>query len=207
MKLNYTNTAFSIPEDTFQGHQALAEKAYQTTVSKSGRGNDFLGWVDLPNEISESDFEAIERCADRLASKSAVTVVIGIGGSYLGTRAVVEALQHSFGAMVPQKRPYLLYAGNNMSEDHMHDLLEVLDQKDYSLIVISKSGTTTEPAIAFRVLKEHCERKYGREEARTRIVAVTDAKRGALRTLADQEGYDTFVIPDDVAERNYFLQQ
>lgn len=201
MKLNYTNTSFAVSEEALRAHKALAEQAYRTTVSKSGRGNDFLGWVDLPAGISEEDFATIERCADRLASKSEVTVVIGIGGSYLGTRAVVEALQHSFGAMVPQQRPYLLYAGNNMSEDYLHDLLEVLDKKDYSLIVISKSGTTTEPAIAFRVLKQHCERKYGLEEARTRIVAVTDAARGALRTLATQEGYDTFVIPDDVGGR------
>ncbi len=201
MKIDYTNATFSLSNDSIRSGHALAESAFKTVVQKSGRGNDFLGWVDLPVDIKDNDLADIEQCADGLAVCSEVVVVIGIGGSYLGTRAVVEALQHSFSGLSNHKRPLLLYAGNNMSEDYLHDLLEILDQKSYSLIVISKSGTTTEPAIAFRILKQHCEQKYGKEDSRKRIVSVTDGARGALRTLATQEGYATFVIPDDVGGR------
>lgn len=201
MDINYNDALFAVTEENLQKHAPHAEAAFQTAVQKTGRGNDFLGWIDLPTEISENDINEVEKCAAALAGKSQVVVVIGIGGSYLGARAVIEALQHSFRPMVSEKAPTILYAGNSMSEDYLHDLLDVLDQKDYSLIVISKSGTTTEPALAFRILKEHCEKKYGVDEARTRIVAVTDKARGALKTLATQEGYPTFVIPDDVGGR------
>lgn len=201
MNINYNDALFAVTEENLQKHAPHAEAAFQTAVQKTGRGNDFLGWIDLPAEISENDINEVEKCAAALAGKSQVVVVIGIGGSYLGARAVIEALQHSFRPMVSEKAPTILYAGNSMSEDYLHDLLDVLDQKDYSLIVISKSGTTTEPALAFRILKEHCEKKYGVDEARTRIVAVTDKARGALKTLATQEGYPTFVIPDDVGGR------
>lgn len=201
MDINYNDALFAVTEENLQKHAPHAEAAFQTAVQKTGRGNDFLGWIDLPAEISENDINEVEKCAAALAGKSQVVVVIGIGGSYLGARAVIEALQHSFRPMVSEKAPTILYAGNSMSEDYLHDLLDVLDQKDYSLIVISKSGTTTEPALAFRILKEHCEKKYGVDEARTRIVAVTDKARGALKTLATQEGYPTFVIPDDVGGR------
>lgn len=201
MNINYNDALFAVTEENLQKHAPHAEAAFQTAVQKTGRGNDFLGWIDLPAEISENDINEVEKCAAALAGKSQVVVVIGIGGSYLGARAVIEALQHSFRPMVAEKAPTILYAGNSMSEDYLHDLLDVLDQKDYSLIVISKSGTTTEPALAFRILKEHCEKKYGVDEARTRIVAVTDKARGALKTLATQEGYPTFVIPDDVGGR------
>ena len=128
-------------------------------------------------------------------------MVVGIGGSYLGARAVIEALQHSFAPYVKGKYPHILYAGNNINEDYLHDLLDVLDTRDYSVVVISKSGTTTEPALAFRILKQHCEKKYGVKAAKERIVAITDKARGALKTLADKEGYPTFVIPDDVGGR------
>jgi glucose-6-phosphate isomerase len=201
MKISLQDAFFAVPEAELKAQAPAAEAAYQETVNKTGRGNDFLGWVNLPQEVSEPDVLEIESVAARLAAKSQVVVVIGIGGSYLGARAVIEALQHSFSPMLPNEKPQIVYAGNNMSEDYLHDLLDVLAAKDYSLVVISKSGTTTEPAIAFRILKQHCEQKYGVEEARQRIVAITDKARGALKTLADQSGYPTFVIPDDVGGR------
>ncbi len=201
MKLDYSDALFAVSQENLLGQAASAESAFQQTVQKTGRGNDFLGWVDLPAEISEEEIEKVENCAADLAKVSDVVVVVGIGGSYLGARAVIEALQHSFRPMVDNPAPIVLYAGNNMSEDYIHELLEVLDKKEYSLIVISKSGTTTEPALAFRILKQHCEQKYGVENARQRIVAITDQARGALKTLATQEGYPTFVIPDDVGGR------
>ncbi|MBO7586789.1 MAG: glucose-6-phosphate isomerase [Bacteroidales bacterium] len=201
MEFKFNDALFAVSMEELQGHASLAEAAYQTAVQKNGRGNDFLGWIDLPAEISDEDFKAVEACASDMAAQSDVVVVIGIGGSYLGARAVIEALQHSFRPMLPDQKPTVLYAGNSMSEDYLHDLLDVLDKKDYSLVVISKSGTTTEPALAFRILKQHCERKYGLDNARKRIVAVTDRARGALKTLATEEGYPTFVIPDDVGGR------
>jgi len=201
MELKFNDALFAVSEDALQKNAPLAEAAFQTAVQKSGRGNDFLGWIDLPVQITDEELSAVEQCAAHLAKCSDVVVVIGIGGSYLGARAVIEALQHSFRPMLPQQKPTILYAGNSMSEDYLHDLLDVLDQKDYSLVVISKSGTTTEPALAFRILKQHCEKKYGIEDARQRIVAITDKARGALKTLATEEGYPTFVIPDDVGGR------
>ncbi|MBR4786300.1 MAG: glucose-6-phosphate isomerase [Bacteroidales bacterium] len=201
MKLSLQDALFAVSEAELKAQAPAAEAAYQETVNKTGRGNDFLGWVNLPQEVSEQEIAEIESVAARLAAKSQVVVVIGIGGSYLGARAVIEALQHSFSPMLPNEKPQIVYAGNNMSEDYLHDLLDVLAVKDYSLVVISKSGTTTEPAIAFRILKQHCEQKYGVEESRQRIVAITDKARGALKTLADQSGYPTFVIPDDVGGR------
>ena len=201
MKISLQDALFAVSEAELKAQAPAAEAAYLETVNKTGRGNDFLGWVNLPQEVSESDVVELENVAARLAAKSQVVVVIGIGGSYLGARAVIEALQHSFSPMMPNEKPQIVYAGNNMSEDYLHDLLDVLAVKDYSLVVISKSGTTTEPAIAFRILKQHCEQKYGVEEARQRIVAITDKARGALKTLADQSGYPTFVIPDDVGGR------
>lgn len=201
MKLEYNDALFAVPQAELNAHAQLAEAAYQETIQKSGRGNDFLGWLSLPEDVSEENIQEIEDCAAKLAAQSQVVVVIGIGGSYLGARAVIEALQHCFKPMMRQDAPTVLYAGNNMSEDYLHDLLDVLGQKDYTLIVISKSGTTTEPALAFRILKQHCEDKYGYEAARDRIVAITDKARGALKTLATQEGYPTFVIPDDVGGR------
>ncbi|MBQ6071071.1 MAG: glucose-6-phosphate isomerase [Bacteroidales bacterium] len=201
MKISLQDALFAVSEAELKAQAPAAEAAYLETVNKTGRGNDFLGWVNLPQEVSESEVMEIESVAARLAAKSQVVVVIGIGGSYLGARAVIEALQHSFSPMLPNEKPQIVYAGNNMSEDYLHDLLDVLAVKDYSLVVISKSGTTTEPAIAFRILKQHCEQKYGVEEARRRIVAITDKARGALKTLADQSGYPTFVIPDDVGGR------
>ena len=182
--------------------QKQMDNAYEQLVSRSGAGNDFLGWIDLPEATGSSEIADVKRVAERLRQQSEVVVVIGIGGSYLGARAVIEALQSHFRALEPNANaPLVMFAGNNISEDYLFDLQNILDKKEYSLIVISKSGTTTEPAIAFRILKQHCEKKYGKDEAKKRIVAITDRQRGALKQLATQEGYDTFVIPDNVGGR------
>ena len=173
---------------------------YETIYKKTGAGNDFLGWVNLPSEIDESLLADIEKTAADLRKKSEIFVVIGIGGSYLGARAVIEALQNHFAPLTDEK-PLIVYAGHNMSEDYLHDLMAILDKKDYSLAVISKSGTTTEPAIAFRILKQHIINKYGEKEAASRIIAITDKARGALKQLANVKGYKTYIVPDDVGGR------
>ena len=175
-------------------------EVYSTVFHKTGAGNDFLGWVSLPSEIDESLLADIEKTAKALREKSEIFVVVGIGGSYLGARAVIEALQNHFAPLACEK-PLVVYAGHNMSEDYLVDLLKVLDKKDYSLAVISKSGTTTEPAIAFRILKQHIINKYGEQEAASRIVAITDKARGALKQLANVKGYKTYIVPDDVGGR------
>jgi glucose-6-phosphate isomerase len=166
----------------------------------SGPGNDFLGWLSLPDDILPQ-IDRIENCARRLQSVSDITVVIGIGGSYLGARAVIEALSHSFKSMLKEKPHEVIFAGQNLCEDYLSDLLNILDGRDYSLVVISKSGTTTEPAIAFRILKDHIEKKTGKAKSIERIVAITDAKKGALKKMADINGYETFVIPDNIGGR------
>ena len=178
------------------------ERAYQALVTKTGKGNDFLGWLNLPEEVTPASISELNRTAKQLSAISEIIVVVGIGGSYLGARAVIEALQHPFKALLPnEKTPLLLFAGNSLGEDYHKGLMDLLDAKDYSVVVISKSGTTTEPAIAFRILKEHCEKKYGKRNAQQRIVAITDERRGALKNLATQENYQTFMIPDDVGGR------
>jgi len=173
-------------------------------ISATGAGNDFTGWVRLPSSTSEDLLEDIMQQAAHLKDTSEVVVVVGIGGSYLGARAIIEALQHSFAGLLPAfKRPgpLVLFAGNNISENYHSDLLDVLQKVHWSLIVISKSGTTTEPAIAFRILKQHLIRKYSVGEARKRIIAITDKSKGALKNLANAEGYKTYDIPDDVGGR------
>lgn len=175
-----------------------------TLLNKTGKGNDFLGWITLPDEIDEDMFSSIENDARLFTRTADLYVVIGIGGSYLGARAVIEALQHNFASLLSKDhrgKPLVVYAGNNISEDYLADLMKVLDQRDYALTVISKSGTTTEPAIAFRILRAHLEDKYGKEEARKRIIAVTDQSKGALKRLSNAEGYKTYVVPDDVGGR------
>ena len=203
MNIRFSNqdALFAVDNQQIENLKPVAEAALQTALNKTGRGNDFLGWVTLPHDVTEDELLRIEECAARMAAQSEVVVVVGIGGSYLGARAVIEALQNAFAPYVKGKFPHILYAGNNISEDYLHDLLGVLDTNDYSVVVISKSGTTTEPALAFRILKQHCEQKYGAEGAKKRIAAITDKSRGALKTLADKEGYPTFVIPDDVGGR------
>ena len=178
------------------------EAANRMLYDGSGKGGDFLGWVSLPGRIGSEELAAVEACARSLASLADVIVVIGIGGSYLGTKAVYEAMNDSFQLLrKKQDRPLLLFAGQNLSEDYLSELLAAVKPYRIAAIVISKSGTTTEPAVAFRLIKEEIESRYGKAEASKRIVAVTDAKRGALRTLATQEGYATFVIPDNVGGR------
>jgi glucose-6-phosphate isomerase len=202
IKIDLANIKQFVSEEEILNFQKEIDIHYPALLNKTGKGNDFLGWVDLPSSFDQSLFQKIEADAERLRENSEIFVVIGIGGSYLGARAVIEALGHQFYDLLGNRKyPYILYAGHNLSEDYMAELLEILDKNDYSLAVISKSGTTTEPAIAFRILKGHLEKKYGKEDARKRIIAITDKQRGALKGLADKEGYPTYVVPDDVGGR------
>jgi glucose-6-phosphate isomerase len=178
----------------------LSARHLDTLNSGTGAGSDFLGWLSLPQDILPQ-LDKIEKKAKHLRSVSDTTVVIGIGGSYLGSRAVIEALTHSFGPLMKNKHHDVIFAGQNIDEDYTADLLELLQERNYSIIVISKSGTTTEPAIAFRLLKDHLERKVGKPAAAERIIAITDEKKGALRVMAETNGYETFVIPDNVGGR------
>ena len=181
--------------------QAEAQAANALLHSGKGAGNDFLGWVNLPSSISEADLAALQAQADKLRAKADLIICIGIGGSYLGAKAVVEAMANPFQFLRKEQGPTVVFAGQNISEDYIHDLLEAAEGHSVAAIVISKSGTTTEPAIAFRLIKAAIEKRYGKQEAAERIVAITDKARGALKTLATQEGYPTFVIPDDVGGR------
>ena len=198
MKLDIAKSGVTITE----AMKAEAAKANALLHSGEGAGNDFLGWVNLPSSIDEAQLKAIEEQAAKLRAKADVVICIGIGGSYLGAKAVIEAMSNSF-ELLKRKHdnPTVVFAGQNISEDYTYELLDAV--KDYSIaaIVISKSGTTTEPAIAFRIIKAEIEARYGKAEAAERIVAVTDAARGALKTLSTNEGYPTFVIPDDVGGR------
>ncbi len=204
IQLQIKDVAAFLPEEEILKQASQAVACNQALHDGSRVGNDFLGWVSLPSSIREAELREIEEAAAGLRSRCEAVVVVGIGGSYLGARAVIDALNDSFDWLQePSKRknPVILYAGNNISEDYLHELMSYLGEKPFGLINISKSGTTTEPALAFRLLKDLLESKVGKEEARQRIVAVTDAARGALRTLADREGYKTFVIPDNVGGR------
>ncbi|WP_066258507.1 glucose-6-phosphate isomerase [Neobacillus drentensis] len=178
--------------------------AHHSLHEQTGAGNDFLGWIDLPTNYDKEEFSRIQKSAEKIKADSDVLLVIGIGGSYLGARAAIEMLQHSFYNVLTKeqrKTPQVIFVGNNISSTYMQDLIDVLDGKDFSVNVISKSGTTTEPAIAFRIFRKLLEEKYGQEEARKRIYATTDKARGALKTLATEEGYETFVIADDIGGR------
>lgn len=183
---------------------SFIKEAHEMLNNKTGPGKEFLGWVDLPVSYDKSELERIKRAAERIKSDSQALVIIGIGGSYLGARAVIEALSHSFYNNLDseeRKTPEIYFAGNNMSSKYLTDLLDVLKDKDISINVISKSGTTTEPAITFRVLREYMEQKYGKDKAAERIYATTDKEIGAMRKLAEEEKYETFVIPDDIGGR------
>jgi glucose-6-phosphate isomerase len=183
----------------------LAEEtlsAQQTLHRGDGDGNDYLGWLHLPTAITEKQLAEIEESVSGLREKTELLVVVGIGGSYLGARAVNDALADNFSHLKKRpKAPHMLFAGHNIGEDYMHELVELLDDYSYSIVIISKSGTTTEPALSFRILKDHLINKVGKEEAGKRIIAVTDSSKGALRQLANEEGYRSFVIPDDVGGR------
>ncbi|MBQ3600260.1 MAG: glucose-6-phosphate isomerase [Lachnospiraceae bacterium] len=184
--------------------ESIAEAAKSTLVSKTGAGNDFLGWIDLPVDYDKEEFARIQQAAKKIQSDSEVLLVIGIGGSYLGARAAIEFLRHSFYNNVSKevrKTPEIYFVGNNISTTYISHLLDVVGDRDFSINMISKSGTTTEPAIAFRVFKKKLIEKYGREEANKRIYATTDKAKGALKNLATEEGYESFVVPDDVGGR------
>lgn len=176
--------------------------AFDTLTSREGRGSEYLGWIDLPSDASQGVINRIESIVKRWANGIEVIVVVGIGGSYLGARAVIEALTGSFDFhLAGFAKPVIVYAGHNLSEDYLQELTELLQERSAACVVISKSGTTTEPAVAFRVVKNLLEKKYGKQEASDRIVAITDKSRGSLKELSDKEGYTTFVIPDDVGGR------
>ncbi len=191
-----------VPEATIFGYEEEIRGHLKALHHKTGSGSEFTGWLDLPSRTGEDHIGEIEDTAAKLREMSEYIVVVGIGGSYLGAKATIEALSHNFRTLKEKPElPEILFTGNNIGEDYLNDLLDILEDKDYSLIVISKSGTTTEPAIAFRVLRNHLEKTKGVDEARKRIVAVTGRDKGALRRLSDDEGYQSFIIPDDVGGR------
>lgn len=201
---DYSRTAGVIHANEVESMKAIAEAAKEVLVSRSGAGNDFLGWIDLPVDYDKEEFARIQKAAEKIKNDSEVLLVIGIGGSYLGARAAIEFLRHNFYNCVSKeirKTPEIYFVGNSISSTYMKHLMDVVGDRDFSINVISKSGTTTEPAIAFRIFKEMLEKKYGKAEAAKRIYATTDKARGALKTLSTEEGYETFVVPDDVGGR------
>lgn len=203
LQLDFTKAFGPAADERLEAIRPEAEKSLRTLYEGTGAGNDFLGWLHLPSSITDTQLTDIEQTAERLRACQAV-VVIGIGGSYLGARAVIEALTDSFDALrtgADRTHPVILYAGNQIGEDYLSELCDLLRGRDFGIINISKSGTTTEPAIAFRILRSLLEENVGAAAAKERIVAVTDRARGALRTLADREDYKTYVIPDDVGGR------
>jgi glucose-6-phosphate isomerase len=200
--LNYDRVLGFVTPEEITGMKAGMEAHNVALHQKTGKGNDFLGWVNLPTSISVDEIADYEETAVRLRSKKIeILIVVGIGGSYLGTKAVADALTDSFAHLKPLKNPVIIFAGQNISEDYFVELRELLKNREYAMLAISKSGTTTEPALAFRLLKQDIEDKYGKEEACSRIIAITDASKGALRKLSETEGYKTYVIPDDVGGR------
>ena len=204
VRFDYSKAAQFFTPEELEAMKREAEKAKEILLSGSGAGNDYLGWIDLPVAYDKEEFARIEKAAEKIREDSDVLIVIGIGGSYLGARAANEFLNHSFYNNLDKsvrKAPEIYYAGNSISGTYLKHLLDILGDRDFSVNVISKSGTTTEPAIAFRIFKDLAEKKYGKEGAAKRIYATTDKARGALKTLADAEGYETFVVPDDVGGR------
>ena len=200
LTLDLSKLSSFIPQDFAASRQAGLEQAASMLANHNGPGGDFTGWVTLPRDYDKEEFARIQTAAKKIQQQSQVLVVIGIGGSYLGARAVIELLGSADHKLSPNK-PEIFFAGNGLSTDAMGDLMDYLEGKDWSINIISKSGTTTEPAVAFRVFKGLLEEKYGKEEARKRIYATTDAKKGALKGLADAEGYEEFVVPDAVGGR------
>lgn len=201
---DYSKVSSFISDEEVVNMKKIAEDAKKVLLEKTGAGNDFLGWIDLPVDYDKEEFERIKKAAKKIQGDSEVLVVIGIGGSYLGARAAIEFLRHGFYNNVSKevrKTPEIYYAGNSISPAYLKGLIDVIGDRDFSVNIISKSGTTTEPAIAFRVFKEMLEKKYGKEEAAKRIYATTDKEKGALKGLATAEGYENFVVPDDVGGR------
>lgn len=203
INLDYSKIFNFVSEEEINSLKGEVELAAKKLEAKTGEGNDFLGWLDLPENYDKDEFERIKKAAEKIKNDSEVLIVVGIGGSYLGARAVIESLTHSFYNVLSKenrKSPEIYFAGQNISGRYLKHLIEVIGDRDFSVNVISKSGTTTEPAIAFRVFKELLEKKYG-QKAKERIYATTDSARGALKKLADEKEYETFVIPDDVGGR------
>ena len=201
---DYSKAAGFVSEEEVGYMSKLVADAKEVLVSKSGAGNDFLGWIDLPVDYDKEEFDRIKKAAEKIQSDSEVLLVIGIGGSYLGARAAIEFLRHGFYNNISKelrKTPEIYYVGNSISGSYVQGLIDVIGDRDFSVNIISKSGTTTEPAIAFRVFKEMLEKKYGKAEAAKRIYATTDKAKGALKNLSTEEGYETFVVPDDVGGR------
>src|SRR5690625_270587 len=191
-------------EQELNNLEEYVKTAHNQLHNKTGQGNDFLGWINLPEDYDKDEFSRVKQCAEKIRQDSDVLLVIGIGGSYLGARAAIEMLTHSFQNIISKEKrqaPQVIFVGHHMSSTYMKDLFDVIQDKDVSINIISKSGTTTEPAIAFRIFKKFLEEKYGVEEAKERIYATTDKEKGALKTVADQEGYESFIIPDDVGGR------
>lgn len=204
VRFDYAKAGNVIAPHEMENMEKIAEAAREVLVSKSGAGNDFLGWIDLPVNYDKEEFARIKKAAEKIQGDSDVLLVIGIGGSYLGARAAIEFLRHSFYNIVSKeirKTPEIYFVGNSISSTYLKHLIDVIGDRDFSINMISKSGTTTEPAIAFRILKELMEKKYGKAEAAKRIYATTDKSRGSLKKLASEEGYETFVVPDDVGGR------
>ncbi len=202
IKLNYKQT--NISKKMIQDYAKKVEKNHKELHKRAGDDNDFVGWLELPTNYDKEEFKRIKKAAKKIAKESDILVVIGIGGSYLGARAVIESLTSTFYNLLPEKQrkfPQILYVGNNLSPNYINELIEYIGDKDFSVNVISKSGTTTEPAIAFRIFREILENKYGIDEARSRIYATTDKEKGALKTLSENEGYEQFVVPDNVGGR------
>ncbi len=201
---DYSKAAGFVSAEEIDNFKSTVMSARETLLDRTGAGNDYLGWIDLPVDYDKEEFERIKEAAKKIQGDSDVLLVIGIGGSYLGARAAIEFLTHSFYNVLDKskrKTPEIYFLGNSISSKYLKDLKDVLEGKDFSINIISKSGTTTEPAIAFRVFKEMLIEKYGREEANKRIYATTDKARGALKNLATEEGYESFVVPDDVGGR------
>ncbi|WP_404404504.1 glucose-6-phosphate isomerase [Jeotgalibacillus malaysiensis] len=204
IRFDYSNALEFFGEHELTYLQGAVSQAHDALHEGTGAGSDFLGWVDLPVNYDKEEFSRIQQSAEKIRKDSDVLLVIGIGGSYLGARAALEMLNHSFYNALSKdqrKSPQILFVGNNISSTYMRDLMDLLEGKDFSINVISKSGTTTEPAIAFRIFRKMLEEKYGKEEAKSRIYATTDKEKGALKTLASEEGFETFVVPDDVGGR------
>ncbi|HHW47575.1 MAG TPA: glucose-6-phosphate isomerase [Clostridiaceae bacterium] len=204
IKFDYSKALGFVKEYEIKNLDPFVKCAHEILHSKTGAGSDFTGWVDLPLNYDKQEFARIKAAAEKIRLNSDALIVIGIGGSYLGARATIDALSHSFYNLLPRSKrggPEIYFAGNNLSSTYIKELLEVIEDKDISINVISKSGTTTEPAVAFRLFKEYIENRYGKQNAARRIYVTTDKSRGALKKLADEEGYETFVIPDDVGGR------
>ena len=202
IKLNLKNT--QITKKQINEYKAQVEKIHKELHTRANDPKDFVGWLELPTKYDKNEFKRIKKAAKKIAKESDILVVIGIGGSYLGARAVIESLTSTFYNLLPDKQrkhPQILYVGNNLSPNYINELIEYIGNKDFSVNVISKSGTTTEPAIAFRIFREILENKYGIDEARSRIYATTDKEKGALKTLAENEGYEQFVVPDNIGGR------